>query len=79
MEPLCRASPDVVVELRQALGAQARRVQTLVDQLLDLSRLDAEVVEITPEPIAIRALPGPDLVMEATLAGEVAPGTFATS
>ena len=36
-------------ELRQALERQAARMATLVEQLLDLSRLDAEAIAISPE------------------------------
>ena len=45
---------DRVHLLRGALLDQSRRLTTLVDQLLDLSRLDAEAVAIEPEPIAVR-------------------------
>jgi signal transduction histidine kinase len=40
--------------LRRALLDQSRRLTTLVDQLLDLSRLDAEAVPIEPRQIAVR-------------------------
>ena len=38
-------------EVRLALEQQTARLATLVEQLLDLSRLDAEVVEVTPRTI----------------------------
>jgi signal transduction histidine kinase len=41
-------------ELQQALLEQARRMRNLVEQLLDLSRLDAEAVEIRPERLGVR-------------------------
>jgi signal transduction histidine kinase len=41
-------------ELREALERQAGRMAKLVDQLLDLSRLDAEAIEIKPERINVR-------------------------
>jgi signal transduction histidine kinase len=41
--------------LRQMLRDQGRRLGGLVDQLLDLSRLDADAVAIAPEPIVVRA------------------------
>ncbi len=41
-------------ELRDALLTQSERLRRLVDQLLDLSRLDADSVPIHPLPIAVR-------------------------
>jgi signal transduction histidine kinase len=41
-------------ELQQALLEQSRRMRNLVEQLLDLSRLDAEAVEIRPERVGVR-------------------------
>jgi signal transduction histidine kinase len=41
-------------ELRDTLERQADRMAKLVEQLLDLSRLDADAVSITPEPINLR-------------------------
>jgi signal transduction histidine kinase len=41
-------------ELDDALRSQAERLRRLVDQLLDLSRLDAESIDIHPVPIPIR-------------------------
>jgi signal transduction histidine kinase len=41
-------------ELEALLRQQADRMATLVEQLLDLSRLDAEAVPIQPRPLAIR-------------------------
>jgi signal transduction histidine kinase len=41
-------------ELQQALLQQARRMRNLVEQLLDLSRLDADAVKIRPERLAVR-------------------------
>ena len=42
------------MELRGALLTQSERLRRLVDQLLDLSRLDADSVAIHPVPIAVR-------------------------
>jgi signal transduction histidine kinase len=42
-------------EVREALLQQTERMASLVEQLLDLSRLDADVIEIVPEPVEIRA------------------------
>jgi signal transduction histidine kinase len=41
-------------ELRDALERQAGRMAKLVDQLLDLSRLDAEAIPIAPERFNVR-------------------------
>jgi two-component system sensor histidine kinase MtrB len=41
-------------ELDDALRSQAERLRGLVDQLLDLSRLDAESIELHPVPIRVR-------------------------
>jgi signal transduction histidine kinase len=41
-------------ELRQALERQAARMATLVEQLLDLSRLDAEAIQISPETLNVK-------------------------
>lgn len=48
------SQPDVE-ELREALRTQSDRMRRLVEQLLDLSRLDAETVPIHPVPIPVRA------------------------
>jgi signal transduction histidine kinase len=41
-------------ELRQALERQSARMATLVEQLLDLSRLDAEAIQISPETLNVK-------------------------
>jgi signal transduction histidine kinase len=41
-------------QVNDALLQQTDRMARLVEQLLDLSRLDAEAIEIAPEPIALR-------------------------
>jgi len=41
-------------ELRLALEQQTQRMASLVEQLLDLSRLDAEAVEIRPQGVDLR-------------------------
>ena len=46
--------PDQRLELRQTLFEQAKRLRTLVEQLLDLSRLEAEAVRVAPERVAVR-------------------------
>jgi signal transduction histidine kinase len=47
-------SADQVAELELSLTQQIRRLRTLVEQLLDLSRLDAEAVVIKPQRVRIR-------------------------
>jgi signal transduction histidine kinase len=42
-------------ELRLALEQQTRRMAALVEQLLDLSRLDADAVDVRPQPLDLRA------------------------
>jgi two-component system sensor histidine kinase MtrB len=42
-------------ELADALRSQTERMRNLVDQLLDLSRLEADTVPINPVPIPVRA------------------------
>lgn len=49
-----RLSPETEQELREALEAQSEHLASLVEQLLDLSRLDADAIEIRPEQFAIR-------------------------
>ena len=45
---------DQVEELEISLTQQIRRLRTLVEQLLDLSRLDAEAVVIKPQRVRVR-------------------------
>ena len=40
--------------VRNALLQQTQRMATLVEQLLDLSRLDAEAIDIAPERVDVR-------------------------
>ena len=47
-------SAEQRAKLEAALQQQAERMRVLVDQLLDLSRLDAEAVDIHPEPVPVR-------------------------
>jgi signal transduction histidine kinase len=58
-------------QVREALLQQTQRMAGLIEQLLDLSRLDAEAIDIVPEPIQVRdqvldivtaVVPDPDLV-----------------
>ena len=50
-----RLEPAKQQEVREALVQQTARLALLVEQLLDLSRLDAEAIEIVPEHIDIRS------------------------
>ncbi len=47
-------TPEQEAELRRTLFEQAKRLRTLVDQLLDLSRLEAQAVRIAPQRFAVR-------------------------
>jgi signal transduction histidine kinase len=47
-------APEQVAQLQDALTQQIRRLRELVEQLLDLSRLDAEAVAINPQPVRVR-------------------------
>lgn len=47
--------PELVEELQQTLHSQAERMSRLVEQLLDMSRLDAASIPLNPEPIALKA------------------------
>jgi signal transduction histidine kinase len=49
-----RLEPAKRQEVREALVQQTTRLAVLVEQLLDLSRLDAEAIEIAPEQIDVR-------------------------
>jgi signal transduction histidine kinase len=49
-----RLRDDERAELRRALEQQTQRMALLVEQLLDLSRLDAEAIEIDPQPLRLR-------------------------
>lgn len=47
-------APEQSTELQLALTQQIRRLRELVDQLLDLSRLDADAVAIKPQTVSVR-------------------------
>lgn len=47
-------SPDQLEQIQLSLTEQIRRLRELVEQLLDLSRLDAEAVPINPQPVNVR-------------------------
>jgi signal transduction histidine kinase len=49
-----RLSPGEQAELRVALEQQTARMVSLVEQLLDLSRLDADAIDIAPQPLRVR-------------------------
>ena len=48
-----RLSEELKEELRVALEQQTRRMAALVEQLLDLSRLDADAVVVRPQPVDV--------------------------
>jgi signal transduction histidine kinase len=50
-----RLSDAQKVELREALEQQTHRMAALVEQLLDLSRLDAEAVDVRPQVVELEA------------------------
>jgi signal transduction histidine kinase len=50
-----RLEDDQREQVRQTLLQQTHRMAMLVEQLLDLSRLDAEVIAIAPEPVRVRS------------------------
>jgi signal transduction histidine kinase len=50
-----RLAPETVTQLHDALYEQAERMRRLVDQLLDLSKLDAGTISITRERVSLRA------------------------
>ena len=52
-------------ELRRTLYEQAARLATLTEQLLDLSRLDADVIEIDPKPFFVRTRVEENLLLAA--------------
>jgi signal transduction histidine kinase len=47
-------SDEQVERLQTTLYAQIRRTSVLVEQLLDLTRLDAEVISIEPRPVDVK-------------------------
>ena len=47
-------APDQKLQLEETLRSQTLRLKLLVEQLLDLSRLDAHAVEIEPQRFAVR-------------------------
>jgi len=49
-----RLSDEQRTEIRITLEQQTTRMAQLVEQLLDLSRLDAQAIDIRPEPIEVR-------------------------
>jgi signal transduction histidine kinase len=49
-----RLDEEQKATVRDALIQQTQRMANLVEQLLDLSRLDAAAIEIAPEPVHVR-------------------------
>jgi signal transduction histidine kinase len=50
-----RLDEEQKATVRDALIQQTQRMANLVEQLLDLSRLDAAAIEIAPEPVHVRS------------------------
>ena len=48
-------SAEQTAHLQQTLHIQAERMSRLVEQLLDMSRLDAASIRVAPEPLALKA------------------------
>ncbi|HEY5099473.1 MAG TPA: GAF domain-containing protein [Gaiellaceae bacterium] len=46
-------APDVRAELEETAWCQSDRLRRLIEQLLDLSRLDARAIEVQPQPIVL--------------------------
>ena len=51
-----KLTPEAREELEDTLWEQSVRFRTLIEQLLDLSRLDAKAIPIEPEPVVLREL-----------------------
>jgi signal transduction histidine kinase len=49
-------APEVREQLEEALWEQADRLRRLIEQLLDLSRLDARALRLEPAEIAVRSI-----------------------
>jgi signal transduction histidine kinase len=49
-------SEETRVELEESLWGQVNRLRILIEQLLDLSRLDSQAIPIKPQPIVLQAL-----------------------
>jgi signal transduction histidine kinase len=51
------ALPDETrAQLEEMLWSQTVRLRRLIEQLLDLSRLDSQAIDVRPEPLALRPL-----------------------
>jgi two-component system sensor histidine kinase MtrB len=51
-----KLTPETREELEDTLWEQAVRFRTLIEQLLDLSRLDEKAIRIEPQPLNLREL-----------------------
>jgi signal transduction histidine kinase len=49
-------SPETRSELEETLWQQANRLTRLIEQLLDLSRLDDQAIELDPQPVVLRSV-----------------------
>jgi signal transduction histidine kinase len=61
--------PDVRAELEETAWKESDRMRRRIEQLLDLSRLDARSVQVRPEPIVLRRVL--EAVIEAENGGDV--------
>jgi signal transduction histidine kinase len=76
LSTLARRGDDISGELRERLVRvgveQGERLRRLLDELLDLSRLDAVAVAVNPKPVVVRS------VLEEIASAAVPPGTSVT-
>jgi signal transduction histidine kinase len=49
-------APDVRAELEETAWCQSDRLRRLIEQLLDLSRLDARAIDVQPQPIVLERM-----------------------
>ena len=60
LKTLAEGGPELTEDLREELlrvgVEQGERLRRLLEELLDLSRLDAKAIDVTPRPVAVRAV-----------------------
>jgi signal transduction histidine kinase len=62
-------TPEVRAELEETAWCQSDRLRRLIEQLLDLSRLDAQAIEVHPQPLVLERtladlMPGDDVFVD---------------